>query len=136
MPQLSNPQDVHAPHGSYSHICQTPLSQTTTLITLAGQVGIDRSDRSTPSFITQVNTALANVGKCLASVGASAKDIIKVTHYVVDLGKEPGDNEKRVAAYTEFMGDHRPPSTLVGVDRLADPRYLYEIDVWAALTKE
>jgi monoamine oxidase len=133
MPTLSNPQDVHAPHGSYSHVCQTSLSPTTTLITLAGQVGIYRSDTSTPSFATQVTTALANVGKCLASVGATPKDIIKVTHYVVNL--DPKDTS-RVEAYVKFVGDHRPPSTLIGVEKLADPRYLYEIDVWAIVNKE
>ena len=132
--QLINPPTVPAPRPTYSHICTTPLSSTSTLISIAGQVGIDPETKSVPaSFAEQVQVALANLGRCLAAVGAKPADIVKVTHFVVNL--DPKDTS-RAEAYLKFMGDYRPPSTLLGVAALAEPSFLYEIEAMAIVHKE
>src|ERR1700761_5193596 len=113
MSRLINPSDVRPPHPIYSHVQTTPLSATCTLVTIAGQIGVPPDSASAaPTYAEQVEIALSNLKKCLAAAGATPADIVKVTHYVVNL--DPKD-KSRLEAYTKFIGDHRPPSTLVGV---------------------
>ena len=129
MSQLINPPDVRPPHPTYSHVQKTPISATSTLVSIAGQVGVPPDSASAAStFAEQVEIALENLRKCLDAAGATPEDIIKVTQYVVNM--DPKDESRRVA-YTNFMGDHRPPSTLVGVAALALPDLLYEIEAMA-----
>jgi enamine deaminase RidA (YjgF/YER057c/UK114 family) len=129
MSQLINPPNIRPPHPIYSHVMKTPISPTSTLITIAGQIGVPPdSSTAAPTFSEQVQVALSNLRKCLEAAGATPADIIKVTHYIVNL--DPTD-KSRLAAYTQFIGDHRPPSTLVGVAALAWPDLLYEIDAMA-----
>ncbi|KIW93302.1 uncharacterized protein Z519_05907 [Cladophialophora bantiana CBS 173.52] len=128
--QLINPSDVPPPRPTYSHVQCTPLSSTSTLVTIAGQIGVDISTGTAPEdFIAQVEIALSNLGKCLAAAGATPKDIVKMTQFVVNL--ETSDNAARSEAYCKFLGGHRPPSTLVGVAALAAPNWLYEVEAMA-----
>ena len=131
--QLLNPPTVVPPRPTYSHVSSSPLSPTTTLISIAGQIGIDPTTKTVPpTFAEQVQVALANLGRCLEAVGATPADIIKVTHFVVNL--DPNDRS-RAEAYIKFIGDHRPPSTLLGVAKLADDELLYEIEAMAVVHK-
>ncbi|OAP54788.1 hypothetical protein AYL99_11236 [Fonsecaea erecta] len=132
--QLINPPDVPPPRPTYSHVQLTPLSDTSTLVTIAGQIGVDLATKTAPeSFIGQVEIALANLGRCLAAVGATPADIVKMTQFVVNL--DPTDTS-RSEAYSKFMAGHRPPSTLVGVAALAAPNWLYEVEAMAIVHKK
>jgi len=134
MSQLINPSDVRPPHPIYSHVQTTPISPTSTLVTIAGQIGVPPVSSSAAStFAEQVEIALSNLKKCLAAAGATPADIVKVTQYIVNL--DPKD-KSRVAAYSKFIGDHRPPSTVVGVAALAWPELLYEIEAMAIVQKK
>ncbi|KIX03906.1 uncharacterized protein Z518_07459 [Rhinocladiella mackenziei CBS 650.93] len=127
--QLINPSTVHPPRPTYSHIQTIQISPTSTLVTIAGQIGMEPETKTVPStFAGQVQVALANLGRCLAAVGATPANIIKTTHFVVNL--DPQDTS-RAEAYLKFIGDHRPPSTLLGVAALADPNLLYEVEAMA-----
>jgi enamine deaminase RidA (YjgF/YER057c/UK114 family) len=130
-PKCFSPPDVAAPHKSYSHICSTTLVSGSKLLTFAGQIGVDVDSANrepAPTFRGQVELALANVTKCLAAAGATTRDIVSVRQYVVNL--LPMDPCRR-ELYEEWLGDHRPPSTLVGVAALAGENLLYEIEVMA-----
>jgi enamine deaminase RidA (YjgF/YER057c/UK114 family) len=134
MSQLINPADVRPPHPIYSHVQVTPISPTSSLITIAGQIGVPPdSAAAAATFAEQVEIALDNLRKCLAAAGATPADIIKVTHYIVNL--DPKDRS-RLEAYTKFIGDHRPPSTLVGVAALAWPELLYEVEAMAIVQRK
>ena len=133
-PTTFNPANVHPPRPTYSHVAITPLSGTAKLITVAGQVGIDQlSGTAPPTFAAQVQTALDNLGKCLVAAGAGPRDVVKVTQYVVDL--DPTERT-RGELYMKFMGDYRPPSTLIGVSKLAADDWLYEIEAIAVVHDE
>jgi enamine deaminase RidA (YjgF/YER057c/UK114 family) len=144
-PQNFNPSGHATASPAYSHISRLPLSPTTTLITLAGQVGV-RTDLPTPgtnatttppTLGEQCAIAFANVDKCLAAAGASKSDIVHVRHYVVDLLRDgQGQDPARQERYLEWMGELRPPSTLLGVQALAAPGLLYEIDVVCVVRQE
>ncbi|QDS71090.1 hypothetical protein FKW77_009084 [Venturia effusa] len=135
-PECSNPSDVAPPHKSYSHICSTTLIGGSRLLTFAGQIGVktDSPDREpAPTFREQVSIALMNVSKCLATAGATRKDIVSVRQYIVNL--LPMDPCRR-ELYEQWIGDHRPPSTVMGVVALADEKLLYEIEVMAVVHEQ
>ncbi len=103
------------------------------LLTLAGQIGRDSETGNIPSTLAaQVEVALKNVGKCLEASNAKITDIVRVQQFVVDLLSQ---DSSRAQAYLKFMGEHRPPSTLIGVNALAGKELLYEIEV-TAVAKE
>ena len=136
--QYFNPSGHATASPAYSHISRIPISPTSTLVTFAGQVGVRTDGPSTginsdtvPSTLSeQCDVAFANVDKCLAAAGARKEDIVHIRHYVVDLlrgGK--GQDPSRQERYLNWMGELRPPSTLIGVQALAAEQLLYEIDV-------
>lgn len=134
--QIFDPPGLSAAAPTYSMISITPLSPTTKLISLAGQVGHESTTNQTPSsFAEQVRVALANVDKCLAAAGASKKDIITNRQYIVRLSQlSKEDFKARADIVLEWWDDLKPsPDTLLGVESLAAPEYLYEIEVQAIL---
>lgn len=127
--KLINPPTVHEAWPTYSHVLSTPISPTCTLVTIAGQVGVDAETGRIPTtFAEQVRLALGNLGRCLESVGAGPANIINLTHFVVNL--DPKDTS-RSEEFLKFMAGHRPPGTLVGVAALANPALSYEVQAMA-----
>lgn len=129
----------HAPYApTYSHVSVARLAPTSRLVSLAGQVGHDAATATTPpDFPTQVRVALDNVGRCLAAAGARKADVVSVRQYVVGLGRMPRpEREERARLYLEWMEGNAPPSTLLGVEALADESLLYEIEVTAVVDAE
>lgn len=123
---------------TYSHISRIPISPTSTLVSFAGQVGHDSSTNHIPTTLgEQCSLAFANVDKCLAAVGAKKSDIIQVRQYVVGLLKGgeggKGQDPERTKRYLEWMGEFRPPSTLLGVESLANEKLFYEIEIIAVV---
>ena len=111
----------------------TPITPTSKLISIAGQVGHDPVTKTTPSGLgPQISLALSNLATCLNAAGATKTDIISVRQYVVDmLPQDP----VRAKLYTEWMEGHRPPSTLIGVQSLATRDFLYEIEVMVVVSE-
>jgi len=134
-PTTANPPN-HPPFSpTYSHISTVTFSPGSKLISFAGQIGYDPEAQKIPQdYASQVSLALSHVGKCLATAGATKEDIVQVRQYVVGMSKHGTEERKaRVEAYTSFMGDCKPPSTLIGVESLATPELLYEIEVAAVV---
>jgi enamine deaminase RidA (YjgF/YER057c/UK114 family) len=75
-------------------------------------------------FETQVRTTFANLDRVLDHYGASREQIVETMVYVKDL-RERFDDIARL--HREYVGDHRPTSTLLGVMDLALPEQLVEI---------
>ena len=123
-----NPESVHAPVGRYVH--QIQVDSPSTLLFIAGQVGM-RADGSVPEdAVDQLAVALENVLANLEAAGLEPSDLVKVTTYVA-AGAEL-DPARRRAEMERLLGDHVPTSTLVFVAGLASPQYKIEIDGWAA----
>ena len=103
------------------------------MIYLSGQVGIDRASKiaGAPGNVrAQMIQAFENCKLALESVGASFKDVVKVTHYLLDVAHRPILMEVR-DRYVNL--DAPPASTLIVVAGLALPGLLFEIDVVAAM---
>ena len=80
----------------------------------------------------QLNQAWENVKTALVGSGATFKDVVKVTTYVVNY--KPSMRNDLREARLRFMGPVEPPAaTLVGVQSLATEDWLVEIEVTAVI---
>lgn len=127
--ELINPDDLPMPQ-SYTHVAVATGSK---LVFVAGQVADDSLGNivGPGDIAAQARQAFANVGRCLAAAGARPDQVVKLTIFVVDHQPEylPLIEEGRVALF----GDHKPTDTLLGIERLAEPGYLIEVDAMAVV---
>jgi enamine deaminase RidA (YjgF/YER057c/UK114 family) len=125
--ELINPQDLSTPT-SYTQVVAATGSR---LVFVAGQVADDAEGKlvAPGDLAGQARQAFANVGRALAAAGARPEGVARITIYVVHLRPEylPAISKARVAVF----GDHRPADTLVGVETLAEPGYLIEVEAIA-----
>jgi enamine deaminase RidA (YjgF/YER057c/UK114 family) len=126
--ELVNPEDLHTPQ-SYTHV----IAATGSLVFVAGQAADDVHGNlvGPGDLAAQAHQAFANVGRALAAVGATPEQVTRITIYVVDHRPEylPVISEARIAVF----GDHKPTDVLVGVQTLAEPGYLIEVDAIAVV---
>jgi enamine deaminase RidA (YjgF/YER057c/UK114 family) len=95
-------------------------------IYLSGNVG------SGDDLKTQMTGAYQSIINRLASVGASPSDIVKTTAYVVNL--KPQDYRLWRNTVTEVLKGAEPPTAvLAGVEALAAPSVLFEVDAIAVM---
>jgi enamine deaminase RidA (YjgF/YER057c/UK114 family) len=125
MKKFQNPETVHPPVGAYSH--QIEITEAKRWLVLSGQVGM-RADGSLPDDpLEQFKLALDNIHKNLRAAGMGIEDLVKLTIYLAG----EMDTAKRRQISAEWLGDHRPCSTLFYVTGLATPDLKVEIDAWA-----
>ncbi|MBY9063579.1 RidA family protein [Sphingomonas yunnanensis] len=100
---------------------------------LAGQVGWDKElNVAAGDLAAQTRQALANLRLVLEAAGASAADIVRLRTYVVD--HEPAKLGIVLQEVGAFYGEAMPaPNTFIGVQALALPDFLVEIEAIAAL---
>jgi len=115
-----NPRALPASQGHYS-----PGAATERLIFVSGQLP-DLAGPDT-SFAAQVRSSLEKVRIVLEQAECGLSDLLKVTAYIVGIGRWDGFN----AVYAEIMGGARPARTVVPVQELHHG-YLVEIDAIAA----
>ena len=78
----------------------------------------------------QVATALENIRRSLAAVGATPSDVVRVKSYVTDMA---AFQREGVEAFRRFWGSAPPTSTCVEIVRLGAPGALIEIEVYAEI---
>jgi enamine deaminase RidA (YjgF/YER057c/UK114 family) len=104
------------------------------LVFVAGQVSIDADGKlvAAGDFAGQVKQVFANLRSALAGAGATPADVTKITIYIVNYKPELRAllGEARAAV---FGPTTLPASTLVGVQALAEPGFLIEIEAIAVL---
>ncbi len=71
----------------------------------------------------QCRQVLENMKRVLEAAGMSFADVATVTVFLLDVNDRPKINPVR----QEFFGPHKPASTLFGVNQLAVPGMLIEI---------
>ena len=127
--ELINPEDLPTPE-SYTQVI---AATGTRLVFVAGQVAEDAQGNlvGPGDLAAQARQAFANVGRCLAAAGAGPEQVARITIYVVRHRPEyiPEISEARIAVF----GDHKPADTLLGVDTLAEPGYLIEVEAIAVV---
>jgi enamine deaminase RidA (YjgF/YER057c/UK114 family) len=127
--ELINPDELPTPE-SYTQVVAATGSR---LVFVAGQVADDPQGNlvGPDDLAAQARKAFANVGRALAAAGARPEQVTKITIYVVGHRPEylPIISEARIAVF----GDHKPADVLLGVETLAEPGYLIEVDAFAVV---
>jgi 2-iminobutanoate/2-iminopropanoate deaminase len=102
------------------------------MIYLSGQTAADASYKVRSSdFRRQAHAVYDNIELALRSVGATLRNIVKTTTYLTQAEDLPALREVRLERYKGLQAP--PANTLLVVSRLAEPEFLIEIDVVAAL---
>jgi enamine deaminase RidA (YjgF/YER057c/UK114 family) len=127
--ELINPEGLPR-HESYTQVVAAVGSR---LVFVAGQVADDARGNlvGAGDLAVQARQAFANVGRSLAAAGAGPEQVARLTIYVV--GHRPEHLADISAARIAVFGDHKPADTLVGVQTLAEPGYLIEVEAIAVV---
>jgi enamine deaminase RidA (YjgF/YER057c/UK114 family) len=121
-----NPPDIAPPFSRYSQGIEAPAGLR--WLYVSGQVGVRPDGMIEQGFAAQAERAWDNVLAVLAAAGMGPADIVKVNVYLTqrsDMGES-----RRIRGVK--LGDAAPASTLAVVASLADPAWLFEVDVVAA----
>ncbi len=118
-----------APYG----FSQVVRAKGTTTIHCAGQTAWDEQQNiDATDFGAQTRQTLSNVATALAEAGATPADVVSLRIYVVDY-----DVSKLEIISQELIGffgaDNLPANTLLGIDKLALPEFMIEIEAMAVL---
>jgi len=125
-----NPPD-HATSPAYT---EAVTAKPGTVIWIAGQVAQNAKGEvvGKGDLTAQADQAWANMRAALAAAGASFKDVVKITTYVVNY--KPSMRDDLRAARLRAMGPvEAPAATLVGVQSLASDDWLVEIEATAVI---
>ena len=127
--ELINPAGLSVP-ASYS---QVAIATGSRLVFVAGQVADDEHGDivGAGDLAVQARQAFANVGRALAAAGARPDQVARITIYVVHHRPEylAAISEARIAVF----GDHKPTDVVLGVEALANPGLLIEVDAIAVV---
>jgi enamine deaminase RidA (YjgF/YER057c/UK114 family) len=121
-----NPAEIHQP-GGYTHVVRTSGARTAYI---SGQVAIDLAGNvvGPGDLEAQAKQAFANLQGALASVDADFSNVAKLTIYIVNYSAEarPALQAARQGLPGSEAGP--PASTLIGVQALAMPEFLIEVE--------
>ena len=127
--RLINPDNLPTPP-TYSHVV---VASGSNLVFVAGQEPEDEHGNvvGLGDLAVQAHQVFGNLGRALAAAGARPDQVARITIFVVRHRPEYLQviEEARVALF----GDHKPADTLVGVEALARPEYLIEVDAIAVI---
>ncbi|CAI8289654.1 MAG: 2-aminomuconate deaminase [Polaribacter sp. SA4-10] len=124
-----------SPRGAYPHvkvvgdfIFVSGTSSRRADNTIAGVDIIDEMGTKHLNIATQTREVLQNIDKNLASVGASLKDVVDVSTFLVSMNDFAGYNK----TYADFFDKETGPTrTTVAVHQLPHPDLVVEIKVTA-----
>src|SRR5262245_54582286 len=124
--QFIQPEGLSKPP-SYTHVVVVGNT-----VYLSGQVSNNEKGEvvGKGDLRAQVSRVYENLSTCLKSAGVTFSDVVKMNTYVVNLKPEDLAIIREVrSAY--LNKEHPPASTLVGVQALAGPDYMIEIEAVA-----
>lgn len=113
----------------------TPVVRTTggSTVYISGQISVDGEGNivGEDDFAAQARQVFANLRLALASVDADFTHVVKMTTYIVNY--TPALREALGQVRIQALGTSLPASTLIGVQALAAPEYLIEIEAVAVV---
>jgi 2-iminobutanoate/2-iminopropanoate deaminase len=117
---------VSTPIGPYA-----PARRVGDWVITSGQVGLAPGGNGVPALvdggtIPQLRQALANVATVLGAQGASLREVVKTTLYLVDMGEFTAVNE----VWVEYFTTDRPTRSAVAVVALPAGARV-EVEAWA-----
>ena len=118
-----------APPRGYSHVAEVRGGKHDFN---AGQVALDPSGTvvGPGDYTAQAEQVFHNLGLALASAGATFRDVVKLTYFVLDVTHLP---EVRAVRDRFLDPEHLPASTAVEVRGLFRPEIVLEIEAVASV---
>lgn len=126
--QYLNPAGIAPPTG-YTHVVTTDAHKT---VYISGQIGLDPQGNVKEGLAAQTTQVFENLKTALAAVGATFDNVLKVTYLIVNFTPADRTVVREIRA-NYFNPQHPPASTLIGVQALAMPELLIEIEAIAAI---
>lgn len=120
------PPDVAGPFATYSHAVE--VTAPARLVFGAGQTGVAPDGTTGEGIEAQARLTWENVTAVLAAADLVISDIVQLNMLLVDRS----DLAVAMAIRDEYLGAHRPASTLMFVAGLARPDWRIEIDFIAS----
>ena len=127
----TNPPTLSTPTG-YTHVVEVTGPAKTVYI--AGQIAFDKEGKvvGAGDMAAQAEQVFKNLQSALEAAGAKFSDVVKMNTYIVNY--TPEVRPALTAARAKAFGDGPvPASTLIGVQALALPAFMIEIEVVASL---
>ena len=127
MREWVNPPGVYTPQANYSQVARIDKT-----LYISGQLGFDHAGElvGPGDARAQARQAWRNLLAILAHYGATPRHLAKTTTFITHWAYRPLVSEARDEVFAE---PPYPPSTLVVVQGLAEPRLLVEIEAIAVL---
>ncbi len=126
-----NPAGVHAPT-VYTHAVTVSDAR---LVFISGQIALDEENKlvGEGDLRAQAAQAFANLNAVLGSLGADFSHVLKLTMYIANYRADEHLSIVREVLARYVADDQRPANTLVGVQALAQPALLIEVEAVAAI---
>lgn len=126
--EFINPKEAAQPVGPYSQVVKAKAGQ---IIMVAGQVAFNKKGEMVGKgdAAAQTRQIMKNMEACLKAAGATFADVVKVNTYVTDMRTK----DEVLKVRQEFFKGNKPAGTLVGVETLAYPGLMVEIEAMAII---
>jgi len=106
------------------------------VVAVAGQNGVHPDGTlAGTDLVAQTAQALRNIVSVLESAGASPRDVVRMTWFVVDIEEYRRSRAALGRVYREVMGEHYPAMTLVAITGLVEPGTRVEIEATAVVPR-
>jgi 2-iminobutanoate/2-iminopropanoate deaminase len=117
---------MSTPIGPYA-----PVRRVGDWVITSGQIGLASGGAGAPALvqggtIPELHQALANVTTVLSREGATLRDVVKTTLYLIDMTEFTAVNE----VWVEYFADDRPTRSAVAVSALPAGARV-EVEAWA-----
>jgi enamine deaminase RidA (YjgF/YER057c/UK114 family) len=123
--KIYNVEALGKPVGPYSHVARVRSAET---LYIAGMLAPGAS------FEQQCAAVYAQIEQALKSAGASWRNVVQFTTYLVHSQDIAAFYRWREQSYPKMFPDGRyPPNTLLIVDRLVQEQFLLEVQTVAAI---
>jgi enamine deaminase RidA (YjgF/YER057c/UK114 family) len=131
--KIYNAPQLGTPLGAYSHVTRVRAQE---YLFIAGMLSTDKAGSilGKGDFDAQAVQVFANVRAALESAGASWRNVVQFTTYLVDAKLIEGFMAYRRREFPGmFAGAPYPPNTLLIIDRLVREEFLIEVQTIAAI---
>jgi enamine deaminase RidA (YjgF/YER057c/UK114 family) len=131
--EIYNPPGLGVPLGQYTHVTRVRASE---YLFIAGMLAGDAKGAiiGEGDFAAQAAQVFNNVHVALQSAGASWKNVVQFTTYLVHSQDIPNFMKFRLEHFPKMFPDGKyPPNTLLMVDRLVQEPFLIEVQTVAAI---
>jgi enamine deaminase RidA (YjgF/YER057c/UK114 family) len=128
--RFSNPPELAPPPG-YSNVVEISGGR---MIFVAGQTATDAAGNlvGKSDFAAQADQVFSNLAAALASVGCTARNLVKLTIFVRDMRELAAYRDARNRFFASVTPPAAPAVTLVEVSRLFAEDFLIEVEAIAA----